>query len=81
VGRIQEAIEAYGKALEIHRGLEDWYRASQTLENLGCAHEDYRHFAEARAHYLQAADAFDRANAPERAAAARTAAATLPLTP
>ncbi|MFE0257145.1 tetratricopeptide repeat protein [Streptomyces sp. NPDC059010] len=79
-GRTGEAIEAGGRALEVYREFDDWYRAGQTLLNLGSAHKEARHPAEARAHYLQAADAFTRADAAHQAAAARTAAAGL-LTP
>ena len=67
-GRMREAIEAYGKDLEVCREFEDWYGAGQTLENLAFAHADADRPAEARAHYLQATDAYTRANAPTEAA-------------
>ncbi|MFE9359352.1 tetratricopeptide repeat protein [Streptomyces olivaceoviridis] len=54
------------------RSTRRWKRT--TLENLGI--ETHRP-AEARAQYLQAADAYTRANAPEEAARARAAAAAL----
>jgi len=76
-GRVAEAIEAYGKDLEICREFEDRYGEGQTLQNLARAHEDARHPAEARTAYLQAADAYTRANAPTEAARARTWAANL----
>ncbi|GHE42865.1 tetratricopeptide repeat protein [Streptomyces capitiformicae] len=79
-GRTEEAIEAHGRALEIYQQFEDWYRAGTTLQNLAFAHKDAHRPAEARAHYLQAADAYTRANAPTEAAAARTAANEI-LTP
>lgn len=79
-GRVEEAVEAYGKALEVYPDFEDWYRAGQTLSNLALAHQGAARPAEARACYLQSADAYTRANAPDKAAAARAAAANL-LTP
>ncbi|KOV19341.1 regulator [Streptomyces sp. XY152] len=77
-GRMEEAIEAYGKDLEICREFQDWYGEGQTLHNLARVHEDVHRPAEARATYLQAADAFVRANAPAEAAQARTHAAEQP---
>ncbi|MFC4464493.1 ATP-binding protein [Streptomyces xiangluensis] len=71
-GRVGEAIEAFGKDLEICREFEDWYGAGQTLHNLAFAHESAHRPSDARACYLQAADAFTRANAPTEAAQART---------
>ncbi|GCB45935.1 tetratricopeptide repeat protein [Streptomyces sp. NL15-2K] len=79
-GRVEEAIEAHARALEIHREFEDWYRAGTALQNLALAHESAHRPAEARARYVQAAEAFAQANAPDRAAEARTAAAEI-LTP
>ncbi|MEV7392378.1 MULTISPECIES: NB-ARC domain-containing protein [unclassified Streptomyces] len=76
-GRVEESIEAYAKALSIHEEFEDWYRAATTLQNLAVAHEVARHPAEARTHYLQAADTYTRANAPNKAAQVRARAATL----
>ncbi|MFI2511433.1 tetratricopeptide repeat protein [Streptomyces sp. NPDC018972] len=77
-GRAEEVIEAYGKGLEICRELEDWYGEGQTLSNLAFVHEAAQHPDEARAAYLEAADAFTRANAPTEAAEARTRAAEQP---
>ncbi|MGC0374802.1 tetratricopeptide (TPR) repeat protein [Streptomyces sp. SAI-229] len=77
-GRAEEVIEAYGKGLEICRELEDWYGEGQTLSNLAFVHKAARHPGEARAAYLEAADAFTRANAPTEAAEARARAAELP---
>ncbi|GGV83756.1 tetratricopeptide repeat protein [Streptomyces griseoloalbus] len=79
-GRVEEAVEAYGKDLEICREFEDWYGEGQTLHNLARVHEDARRPAEARAAYLQAADAYTRANAPAEAVQARTYAAALDTT-
>ncbi|MGW3117522.1 tetratricopeptide repeat protein [Streptomyces sp. NPDC001107] len=76
-GRVEEAIEAYGKDLEICREFDDWYGEGQTLGNLARAYEEAHRPAEARAAYLQAADAFTRANAPTEAAQARIWAAAL----
>ncbi|MEV8459978.1 MULTISPECIES: tetratricopeptide repeat protein [Streptomyces] len=77
-GRPEEAIEAYGKAYEIHREFEDWYRAGQALLNLARAHQYADRQVDARSYCLQAADAFARADAPDRAAQARSWAAELP---
>ncbi|WP_246204090.1 tetratricopeptide repeat protein [Streptomyces tailanensis] len=76
-GRMAEGIEAHGRSLEIYREFEDWYRAGGTLHNLALAHKHTHRPAEARAHYLQAADAYTRANAPAEAARARAAAEAL----
>ncbi|WP_257041199.1 tetratricopeptide repeat protein [Streptomyces sp. TLI_55] len=77
-GRVEEAIEAYGKDLQICREFEDWYGEGHTLHNLALAHEESHHPAEARSAYLQAADAYTRANAPTEAARVRNRAAELP---
>ncbi|MEU3663170.1 tetratricopeptide repeat protein [Streptomyces sp. NPDC032940] len=74
-GQVEEAVEAYGRDLEICREFEDWYGAGQTLDNLALAHELADHPDDAAAAWLQAAEAFTRANAPARAAQARTRAA------
>ncbi|MFF5256646.1 tetratricopeptide repeat protein [Streptomyces leeuwenhoekii] len=74
-GRVEEAIEAFGTALEICREFQDWYRAGQILKNLALAHEVADRAADARACWLQAADAYTRANAPAEAARARSRAA------
>ncbi|WP_189320580.1 tetratricopeptide repeat protein [Streptomyces flaveus] len=66
-GRVGKAVEAYGKALEICREFEDWYGAGETLHNLAFAHEVAQRPSDARACYLQAADAYTRANAPTEA--------------
>ncbi|WKX12718.2 tetratricopeptide repeat protein, partial [Streptomyces sp. NL15-2K] len=75
--RAEEAIEAYGAALEIRQEFEDWYWAGRTLENLALTHEDTHRPAGARTYYLQAANAYTRANAPTEAAQARTRAKEL----
>ncbi|MER6625414.1 tetratricopeptide repeat protein, partial [Streptomyces sp. NPDC000931] len=77
-GRTEEAIEAYGKALEICREFEDWYGEGQSLNNLALAHEAADRPVEARAAYLQAADAYTRANDHTEATQALTRAAELP---
>ncbi|MFG2024222.1 tetratricopeptide repeat protein [Streptomyces sp. NPDC048825] len=74
VGRVGEAVEAYGKALEVFREFEDWYRVGQALHNLALAHKSAHHPIDARACWLQAADAFTRANAPTEATQARNSA-------
>nr|WP_315904033.1 tetratricopeptide repeat protein [Streptomyces fulvoviolaceus] len=76
-GRVEEAIEAYGKALAIFQEFKDEYRAGIALQNLAIAHERADRPAEARAHYLQAAHAYTRANAPTEAANAQSAADAL----
>ncbi|MEV5533430.1 ATP-binding protein [Streptomyces prunicolor] len=85
VGRTAEAAAAYDNSLEIRREFEDWYGEGLTLCNLALTHEEAHRPAEARAIYLQAADAYARANAPDQAAEAHARAAALttdpPLTP
>ncbi|WUE60198.1 tetratricopeptide repeat protein [Streptomyces sp. NBC_00487] len=87
VGRMEDAVEAIGHALEIYREFEDWYWAGVALQNLARAHGAAHRLVEARARYLQAADAYTRGNAPAEAAQARVSAAELeaftshPLTP
>ncbi|MGW0708824.1 tetratricopeptide repeat protein [Streptomyces sp. NPDC002643] len=76
-GRVEEGAEAHGKALEIYLDFEDWYRAGTALHNLALSHEAARRPAEARTHWLQAADAYTRGNAPTEAAQARTQAKRL----
>ncbi|MFF3634084.1 tetratricopeptide repeat protein [Streptomyces sp. NPDC002250] len=75
--RAEQAIEAYSKALQTHREFEDWYGAARTLSNLARAHQAGHRLSEARTYYLQAADAYTRADAPTEAAHARSAADTL----
>ncbi|MFI6015026.1 tetratricopeptide repeat protein [Streptomyces sp. NPDC051243] len=77
-GQMEEAIEAYGKSLVLREEFEDWYGEGQTLENLAFLYEDAHRPAKARAAYLQSANAFTRANAPDRAAQARARAAEQP---
>ncbi|MDV7217628.1 tetratricopeptide repeat protein [Streptomyces prunicolor] len=76
-GRGGEAIEAHSKSLAIYQEFEDWYRAGTALQNLAAAHEHADRPAKARAHYLQAAAAYTRANAPTEAAGAQSAADSL----
>ncbi|MFF6785407.1 tetratricopeptide repeat protein [Streptomyces sp. NPDC012510] len=70
-GRVEEAIEAHGTALEIYREFEDWYRVGTALQNLALVQEEAHRPVEARAHLLQAADAYTRGNALTEAAQAR----------
>ncbi|MFJ4325134.1 tetratricopeptide repeat protein [Streptomyces tricolor] len=77
LGQTDSATEAYGKALAIRKEFEDWYGVAQTLENLGIEYEETHRPAEARAHYLQAADAYAGANAPAEAARVRARATAL----
>ena len=53
------------------------YRAGHTLSNLAVAHQDAARPTEARAHYLQSADAYTRANTPAEAANAQSRADAL----
>lgn len=80
MGRLEEAGKAHGTALAIYREFEDRFGEGQALEALALVHKYARRYAEARAQYLHAADAYTHANAPDRAASARAAAA-LPDTP
>ncbi|MFI8530005.1 tetratricopeptide repeat protein [Streptomyces aquilus] len=77
-GRVGEAVEAYGTSLEIARECEDWYGVGLALYNLALLHQTAGRPAQARPAYLEAADAFTRANAPDKAALARTQATALP---
>ncbi|WP_262928513.1 tetratricopeptide repeat protein [Streptomyces sp. TRM68416] len=77
-GRVEEAVEAYGTSLEICRECEHWYGAGQALYNLADLHETVGRPAEARAAYLEAADAYTLANAPADTTGARTRATALP---
>ncbi|MEV0174832.1 tetratricopeptide repeat protein [Streptomyces sp. NPDC050803] len=76
-GRMEEAVEAYRKALETHREFEDWYATGATLFNLALNHKLTHRTAEARTLFLQAADAYARANAPAEADDARARAEQL----
>ena len=69
--RMGEAIDAHKKALMIYREFKDEYRAGTALQNLAFAHESEDRSAEARACYLEAADAYTRADALTQAAEAR----------
>ncbi|WP_405990740.1 tetratricopeptide repeat protein [Streptomyces sp. NBC_00986] len=71
-GRVREAIEAYYKALDVGQEFDDGYGTAQTRQNLARAYEAADRPAEARAHLLQAADAYAQANAPTEAAQCRT---------
>ncbi|AZP23549.1 tetratricopeptide repeat protein [Streptomyces aquilus] len=76
-GRVEEAVEAYGTSLEIARECEDWYSAGLALYNLAILHQTAGRPAQARPAYLEAANAFTRANAPADAADAQSAADAL----
>lgn len=76
-GLTEEAVEAHGTALEIYQMFEDWYHAGTALHNLALTQEVADCPVEARTHYLQAAAAFARGNAPVEAAQARTQAERL----
>ncbi|MGW1719160.1 tetratricopeptide repeat protein [Streptomyces sp. NPDC002156] len=72
VGRVAETVEGYGRALEIFREFEDWYWAGQVLHNLALIHQVAGRSAEARACWLQAADAYTQAGDTAEADQART---------
>jgi tetratricopeptide (TPR) repeat protein len=73
-GRVAEAIDAYRTALELYAEFDNWYETGRTLHNLARAHQAVGDPAAARTAWLQAADAYTRANAPTEAAAARRSA-------
>lgn len=75
-GQVAEAAEKYGNALEVLGDFEDWYWTGQVLRNLARLHSSAGRPAEARACWLQAADAYTRANATAEADQARTQAET-----
>lgn len=70
-GRTDEAIQAFEQALEVCRELEDWYGAAQSLSELARAHRADSDPARARALWLQAAVAYERADAPAKASESR----------
>ncbi|MET7319888.1 tetratricopeptide repeat protein [Streptomyces sp. NPDC005549] len=76
-GRTEEAIDAYGEALAIRWEFEDWYVAASTLVKLALTYGSTHRSADARACWLQAADALNRADAPALAARARSEAENL----
>ncbi|MFJ4524767.1 tetratricopeptide repeat protein [Streptomyces sp. NPDC088810] len=76
-GRVEEAIGAYNKSLGILREFEDSFNEGRALENMGLVHQVGHRSTEACTAYLQAADAYTRANAPAEAARARSRAAAL----
>ncbi|MEU9598949.1 tetratricopeptide repeat protein [Streptomyces sp. NPDC048109] len=77
-GRTEDAIGAYSNSLELHHGFDDWFGRGQTLHNLAVILRNGLRSAEARAAWLEASDAFTRAEAPTQAAQARAHAAELP---
>ncbi len=80
-GRVAEAIEAFDRSLAVCREFEDWYGTGRVLYNLAITHLTAHRLAEARAHWLQAADAYTRANAPTEAAMSRDMAEALTAAP
>jgi tetratricopeptide (TPR) repeat protein len=76
-GQSREAMEAYDRTLKFCQQFEDWYGTGAALYNLALAHSESHRPAEARNHYVKAAEAFTRANAPTEAAQARAAAEAL----
>ncbi|MEU6195742.1 tetratricopeptide repeat protein [Streptomyces sp. NPDC047061] len=76
-GVVEETNEAHGKALKIYQEFEDWYGVGTALHNMALTHAITCRRAEACIYYLQAADAYTRANAPTEAAQARAQAERL----
>ncbi|MFD9326849.1 tetratricopeptide repeat protein [Streptomyces sp. NPDC060065] len=70
--RVEEAVKAHGRALEVFREFEDWYATGQVLYALALIHKSAGRPAEAHASWLQAADAYTRADATAEADEART---------
>ncbi|MGX5187254.1 tetratricopeptide repeat protein [Streptomyces avermitilis] len=77
VGRSDEAVQAHTTALRMFREFGDWESAGWQLVALARMREAANDPAEARAHYLRAADVFTQGNAPVEAAQVRAAADAL----
>lgn len=77
-GQLKEAAAAYGTAFAVFREFEDQYGEALTFHGRALVHETAHRPVKARACWLQAADAYTRANAPDQAAHARARAAELP---
>ncbi|MEV5017177.1 tetratricopeptide repeat protein [Streptomyces sp. NPDC053780] len=75
--RLKDAIEAFRQASNNHREFEDWHRAGGALNNLALAHQAIGRPTEAHTYFIQCAEAFTRANAPDEATQARARAAEL----
>jgi tetratricopeptide (TPR) repeat protein len=80
-GRTAESINAYRTALELRAEFDNWYETGRTLQNLAVAHQASGEEDHARTAWLQAADAFTRANAPAEARRLAGEEAQAPLTP
>ncbi|MFJ8083842.1 ATP-binding protein [Streptomyces sp. NPDC096205] len=76
-GRTREAIEAFGHALKTFQQFEDWHRAGHSLIGLAVIHEHADRPAQARTFWLQAVDAYTRANAVAEVARAQRHASRL----
>ncbi|CAL9563264.1 Regulatory protein AfsR [Streptomyces sp. enrichment culture] len=76
-GRTGEAIEVFNEALGIYRAFEDWYRSATALHNLALAFVEADRPDQARDFWLEAAEAFSRADAHAEAAEVRAAAEAL----
>ncbi len=70
-GRTSEAFEAHGTALQVYREFEDWYWTGHVRHNLALMHASADRPVEARACWLQAADAYTMAGATAEADQAR----------
>lgn len=78
-GRVDEAIDMFRGTLAVLREFDHRYGEGHALEGLARAYDAARRPVEAREHWLRAEDAYTRANAPDEAARARTAAESLTL--
>ncbi|WP_329317729.1 tetratricopeptide repeat protein [Streptomyces sp. NBC_01262] len=72
--QVEESIDAYRAALELYAEFDNWYATGRTLRNLARAHQATGDPTSARTAWLQAADAYTRANAPTEADEARRSA-------
>jgi len=80
-GRLREAIAVHGKALTLLREFDDDYAVGATLVDLALAHEADDAPARAQDAFLQAAEAFTRADSPDLAAHCRARATALTAHP
>jgi tetratricopeptide (TPR) repeat protein len=83
--RGEEALSAARRALDLYEAFEDWHHSGIALQNMAVIHQEGNHTEDARTAWLAAAEAYERAGAPQQAAAARenaraSGAQGLPLT-
>ncbi|WP_443080921.1 tetratricopeptide repeat protein [Streptomyces sp. PTD9-10] len=75
--QMAEAIAAFEVSLRIKREFGHWYEIGKTANNLAIAYKSAGLLAQARTHYLEAADAYAQADAPAEATNAQSAADAL----